>query len=53
MQVTGYADRSVFERYNIVSPGDLPQVARVLSQRDMSANNDNRSSAQSVQALSS
>jgi hypothetical protein len=31
MQVTGHADRSVFERYNIVSPGDLQQVAAVLN----------------------
>lgn len=57
MKVTGHADRSVFERYNIVSPGDLQQVAQVLSQRDTVANNDknndNRPSAQSVPALSS
>jgi integrase len=31
MQVTGHADRSVFERYNIVSPGDLQRVAVVMS----------------------
>ncbi len=57
MKVTGHADRSVFERYNIVSPGDLQQVAKVLSQRDMPANNDknndNRSSAPSENRLSS
>ena len=56
MKVTGHADRSVFERYNIVSPGDLQQVAKVLSQRDRFANNDknndNRPSFQSVRTLS-
>ena len=42
MQVTGHADRSVFERYNIVSPGDLQQVAQVLNavhRQDTLANN--------------
>ena len=42
MQVTGHADRSVFERYNIVSPGDLQQVAQVLNmvhRHDTLANN--------------
>jgi integrase len=57
MRVTGHADRSVFERYNIVSPGDLQQVARVLNQRDMLANNDknndNRPVSQSENRLSS
>jgi integrase len=31
MQVTGHADRSVFERYNIANPGDLQHAARVMS----------------------
>jgi hypothetical protein len=31
MAVTGHKTRSVFERYNIVSPGDLQDVARRLS----------------------
>lgn len=60
MRVTGHVDRSVFERYNIVSPGDLQQVARVLStalRRDTAANNDknndNRPVAQSENRLSS
>jgi integrase len=56
MKVTGHADRSVFERYNIVSPGDLQQVAKVLSQRDRFANNDknndNRRTSQSEHTLS-
>ena len=59
MQVTGHADRSVFERYNIVSPGDLQQVAQVLNvvqRQDTLANNYknnyNRPSFQSVRTLS-
>lgn len=45
MQVTGHADRSVFERYNVVSPGDLQHAAAVMSNysqavaRDTIANN--------------
>ena len=30
MQMTGHKTRSVFERYNIVSPGDLLDAARRL-----------------------
>ena len=59
MQVTGHADRSVFERYNIVSPGDLQQVVQVLNavqRQDTLANiyknNYNRPSFQSVRTLS-
>jgi len=59
MQVTGHADRSVFEGYNIVSPGDLQQVAQVLNavqRQDTLANNYknnyNRPSFQSVRTLS-
>jgi hypothetical protein len=31
MQLTGHNSRSVFERYNIVSEGDLLEAARKLS----------------------
>jgi hypothetical protein len=30
MQMTGHKTRSVFERYNITSPGDLRDAARLL-----------------------
>jgi hypothetical protein len=30
MQLTGHKTRAVFERYNIVSPGDLRNAARRL-----------------------
>lgn len=30
MTMTGHKTRSVFERYNIVSPGDLTEAARKL-----------------------
>jgi hypothetical protein len=30
MRMTGHKKRSVFERYNIVSPGDLAEAARKL-----------------------
>jgi hypothetical protein len=30
MQLTGHKTRAVFERYNIVSPGDLLDAARRL-----------------------
>jgi hypothetical protein len=32
MQMTGHKTRSVFERYNIVSDGDLRDAARRLDQ---------------------
>jgi len=31
MKVTGHKTRAVFDRYHIVSPGDLQDVARRLS----------------------
>ena len=35
MQVTGHRTRNVFERYNIVSDGDLRDVARKLGGGDV------------------
>jgi hypothetical protein len=32
MTVTGHKTRAVFDRYHIVSPGDLQDVARKLSE---------------------
>jgi hypothetical protein len=32
MQFTGHKTRSVFERYNILSPGDLREAARKLDE---------------------
>jgi integrase len=37
MQMTGHKTRAVFERYNIVSPGDLRDAARRLDQAAASA----------------
>jgi intergrase/recombinase len=31
MQISGYKTRAVFERYNIVSAGDLREAAKTLS----------------------
>jgi integrase len=35
MKMTGHKTRSVFERYNIVSQGDLNDAARKLDELDM------------------
>jgi hypothetical protein len=33
MAVTGHKTRDVFERYNIVSPGDLEEAAKRIDER--------------------
>ena len=35
MQLTGHRTRNVFERYNIVSDGDLREMARQLAGGDV------------------
>jgi hypothetical protein len=44
MQLTGHLTRSVFERYNIVSPGDLKDAARKLNAAVQGQKWDNSSS---------
>ena len=44
MQLTGHLTRSVFERYNIVSPGDLKDAARKLDAAGQGQKRDNSSS---------
>ena len=51
MQMTGHKTRSVFERYNIVSGGDLREAAKRLDARDRDNFRDNR--AKSARALKS
>jgi hypothetical protein len=41
MQMTGRFTRSVFERYNIVSPGDLKDAARKLDAAGQGQKRDN------------
>ena len=42
MQLTGHLTRSVFERYNIVSPGDLKDAARKLDSAGQGQKRDNQ-----------
>ncbi len=41
MQMTGHLTRSVFERYNVVSPGDLTDAARKLDAAGQGQKRDN------------
>lgn len=42
MKVTGHKTRAVFDRYHIVSPGDLQDVARRLAQASATKRNPPR-----------
>ena len=47
MQMTGHHTRSVFERYNVVSPGDLKDAARKLDAAGQGQKRDNAPSVTS------
>ena len=53
MQLTGHLTRSVFERYNIVSPGDLKDAARKLDAAGQGQKRDNSSSLTTERSASS
>ncbi len=38
MTISGHKTRSVFERYNVVSPGDLQEAARKLAASELREN---------------
>jgi hypothetical protein len=47
MAITGHKTRDVFERYNIVSAGDLEEAAKRIAER-LSNNDKNNDSCPSV-----
>lgn len=50
MQLTGHKTRSVFERYNIVSPGDLKEAARKLDALPQGQKRDNAESSRTARS---
>jgi hypothetical protein len=52
MQLTGHLTRSVFERYNIVSEGDLLTAARMLDDFTRATNTNASTKLQSARQIS-